>query len=63
MDKWAKIFKILSGQLLLLLFFSAVIHAQDLVSIFAMGEKAFSEGKYLEAERLFDQVLRKESDN
>ena len=63
MDKWAKFFKILSGQLLLLLFFSAVIHAQDLVNIFARGEKAFSEGKYLVAEKLFDQVLKKDSDN
>ena len=63
MDKWAKIFKILSGQLLLLLFFSAVINAQDLVNIFARGEKAFSEGKYLVAEKLFDQVLEKDSDN
>ena len=63
MDKWTKFFKILSVQFLLLLFFSAVINAQDLVNIFARGEKAFSEGKYLVAEKLFDQVLEKDSDN
>ena len=63
MDKWAKIFEMLSGQFLFLLFFSAVIYAQDLVNIFARGEKAFSEGRYLVAEKLFDQVLKKDPDN
>ena len=63
MDKLAKKFKILLGQLLLLLFFSPVIYAQDLVEIFLRGEKAFSEGKYLLAAKLFDQVLEKDSDN
>ena len=51
MDKWTKFFKNLSGQFLLLLFFSAVINAQDLVNIFARSEKAVSEAKYLVAEK------------
>lgn len=50
-------------QLVLLLFSSMVLHAQDIGDIFAGGERAFSQGKYLIAEKNFARVLEKDSDN
>ena len=48
MEKWAKN---LIVQLVFLLFSSANLHAQDIAEIFAKGEEAFSQGKYLLAEK------------
>ena len=58
-----KLIKILTVQSLLVLFFASPLYAQDLAEIFSSGEKAFSQGKYLIAEKKFDQVLKKDSDN
>jgi len=58
-----KLTKNLLLQLVFLLFSSATLLAQDTAEIFASGEKAFSQGKYLLAEKSFDQVLEKDSDN
>lgn len=60
MEKWAKN---LIVQLVFLLFSSANLHAQDIAEIFAKGEEAFSQGKYLLAEKSFGLVLEKDSDN
>lgn len=48
---------------LLLLFWSAALYAQDINTIFANGEKAFTLGKYLEAEKSFSKVLKLEPGN
>ncbi len=58
-----KLTEILMVQLVILLFSSVALHAQDLTEIFAIGEKAFSQGKYLIAEKNFGQVLKKDPDN
>jgi len=50
-------------QLLILLFLSVALHAQDANKIFANGEKAFASGKYQEAEKSFAQVLENDPDN
>jgi len=46
-----------------LLFWSAALYAQDINTIFANGEKAFTLGKYLEAEKSFSKVLKLEPGN
>ena len=51
------------AQLLILLFSSVAVYAQDIDKIFASGEKAFASGKYQEAEKIFGQVLEKDPDN
>ena len=51
------------AQLLILLFSSMAVYAQDIDTIFASGEKAFASGKYQEAEKIFEQVLEKDPDN
>ncbi|MBT3666917.1 MAG: tetratricopeptide repeat protein, partial [Opitutae bacterium] len=50
-------------QLLILLFSSVALYAQDADKIFSNGEKAFAEGKYQDAEKSFGQVLEKDPDN
>ena len=58
-----KLITVSIAQLLILLFSSVVLHAQDIDKIFANGEKAFASGKYQEAETSFRQVLEKDPDN
>ena len=58
-----KLIAVSIAQLLILLFSSVVLHAQDIDKIFANGEKAFASGKYQEAETSFRQVLEKDPDN
>ncbi|MBT5471795.1 MAG: SUMF1/EgtB/PvdO family nonheme iron enzyme [Nitrospina sp.] len=55
--------KIFALQLFLILFLPAVLYAQDLNEVFAIGEKNFASGKYLEAEKYFSEVLEKDPDN
>ncbi|MEK9628729.1 MAG: SUMF1/EgtB/PvdO family nonheme iron enzyme [Nitrospinota bacterium] len=63
MDLLNKKIKLFVFLFLILLFSSVPLYAQDMTKVFARGEKAFSEGKYLEAESKFAQVLEKDSDN
>ena len=55
-------FKIIM-QLLIVISFETSLCAQNIDKILAIGEAAFSQGKYLIAERTFKEVLDKDPDN
>ena len=63
MEKLSISFKIITLQLLFIFFFQTSLYAQDIDEILANGEAAFSQGKYLIAEKNFKKVLEKDPDN
>lgn len=63
MDKFTISSKIFILQFLVWFVSATVLHAQDIEEILANGEAAFAQGKYLIAEKRFNEVLEKDSDN
>ena len=63
MDKLTISFKIIILQFLVIFPFQISSYAQNIDEILANGEAAFSQGKYLIAEKKFKKVLEKDPDN